>query len=440
MEWWQKHVPWLNSSNEIFSLPVMYFFAPQHLAGGIAFLLALFLWRNIRAHEYLRAGALGVLMAFTFGTSPFVFLGMAVGALLWVFEYRRALWRKRSLLVALAFWIPFTLGFARQMTLTMSGAGRIVANGFRVPLIENLLHAETASLGLLDKALTIAGLPVVMFWILLIDIGLPLVIYGVWVFQRSWRHRSIWNRLAVVYPIVMFLMTVFLTDQNGGGNFSRRGLIPMQIVIALAAAMAWKNWEWPRTGWRDPRTRSWFTGQTLRVFLCGYILLAFAAAQSVSWLVWEQDAGQTALGCALRVKKPALALGFGIASCPGMPEEFAYVSWLNRQTPASALIVEEKIPSVEDRRLLLLERMRYVDPIDAQRVYDFRIEWEITPPDDLARLGKITAGKDVLAAAMQSAYVRQNRPPVYFVARNGARPELGEPVYTDKFVTIYKVE
>jgi tRNA 2-thiouridine synthesizing protein D len=50
-----KHVPWLHSTNEIFSLPVMYYFAPQHLAAGVAFLLALFLWRNVRASHFIKA-------------------------------------------------------------------------------------------------------------------------------------------------------------------------------------------------------------------------------------------------------------------------------------------------------------------------------------------------------------------------------------------------
>jgi hypothetical protein len=439
LEWWQQKVVWLHSANEIFSLPALYFFAPQHLAGGLVFLLALFLWRNIQAPPAWKAGALGVLLGFTFGTSPFVFLGAALALLLWILAYRRALWNRRAILPAFVFIGALALGTLQQLLLTLSSRGHIIFNDFRVPLVESLLHAETPTLGVLDQILTWLGMPVVMFWIVLIDIGLPAVIYGVWVFQKSWRQRSIVNRLAVAYPALMFLVTVLLTDQNGGGNFSRRCLIPMQIVIALAAALALKDWHWPRDGWRNPRTGSILTGQTLRAFLGAYIVAVFAIAQSFSWIAWEQSVGQVALGCALRVEKPVLALGFGIDACPRLPDEYRYIEWLNQHAPTSALIVEERIPSLADRRVLLLERMRYVDPMDARNVFDFNREEEVTRPADLLALERRAAGVDVLAQALNSEYVRSNRPAIYLVARNGARSTLGDPVYSDAFVIIYSV-
>jgi hypothetical protein len=439
IEWWQKHVPWLVSDNEIFSLPLLYFFAPQHLAGGMAFVMALWLWKNVRTSDWIRCAILGVLMAFTFGTSPFVFLGFGIALLLWIVEYRRLFKIRRIIAPIAAFGLPFAAGWIPQIILTLSSTGRIVWNQFRVPLLETYLSIETGWIGIVDKILTLVHLPVVMFWIFLIEIGLPFVFYVIWVFQKSWRQRLVWNRLAVLYPIVMFIVTVFLTDQNGGGNFSRRGFIPMQIVMVAAAALSFKNWKKPDGEMNRVPRRTRFAKLDFRSLVVVYIIITFALAQSVTWLAWIQPTTAEAIGCVFRLKKNIVFAGLKLAYCEEMPEEYAYIPWLNTHTPVDALIVENQVPDLEDHRFLLLERMRYLDPVDAGRLNDFRIELEVTRPQDLAAITLAASGKDVLWQALHSDYFRLRHPPVYYIVREGEYSEWGAPVYKDLYVTIYRI-
>jgi hypothetical protein len=439
IEWWQKHVPWLVSDNEIFSLPLLYFFAPQHLAGGMAFVMALWLWNNIRANAWIRCTVLGVLLAFTFGTSPFVFLGFGIAVILWIVEYRRLFKSRRMILPAIAFGLPFAAGWIPQMILTMSSSGKIVWNQFRVPFLETYLSIETSWSGMLDKFLTLFYLPVVMFWIFLIEIGLPFVFYAVWVFLKSWRQRLVWNRLAVLYPLVMFVVMEFLTDQNGGGNFSRRGFIPMQIVIALSAAFLFKNWKKPAREGNPIRRRIPFAKMSFLSLVLGYFVFVFASAQSVTWFSFVQPASAQAIGCAFQIKKNIVVAGLTLASCPEMPEEFRYILWMNNHTPTNALIVENPAPDLADHRFRLLERIRYLDPIDANHLHDFRIELEITRPQDLAALTLETSGKDILWQVLHSEYFISRHPPVYYVTRKGVDSEWGAPVYEDSYVAIFRI-
>ena len=49
VEDWQRRVVWLVSNNQISSFPTLFMWVPQHVAGAMAFVLALLLWRNVRA-------------------------------------------------------------------------------------------------------------------------------------------------------------------------------------------------------------------------------------------------------------------------------------------------------------------------------------------------------------------------------------------------------
>ena len=73
-EAWQSTVGWLISNLQIAQFSTWYEWVPQHVAGGMAFLLGLLLIKNLKMSPVVRSAALGFLLSFCFLSSTFVFV------------------------------------------------------------------------------------------------------------------------------------------------------------------------------------------------------------------------------------------------------------------------------------------------------------------------------------------------------------------------------
>jgi hypothetical protein len=199
--------------------------------------LALLLWRNVRAPAVVRAVILALLAGFCLGSSAFIFLSMAIAGLIWLLLHTRLWWRVKAL-VPLA-WAAglFALGAGRQALMTFSQSGGIKVNEFRVPMLEGFLETSSPAFQALDRWLSLLGFPLVLAWVMLIELGLPLVLYGVWLFTRGLRERSRWSKFLVFFPMLYLFLTLAFTHGGPGRNFVTRGSVPAQIGIVLGAAL-----------------------------------------------------------------------------------------------------------------------------------------------------------------------------------------------------------
>ncbi len=428
-EWWQKHVSWLVSPNQVSSFVTLYMWVPQHLAGGMAFVLALFLWRHVRASAISRSIALGMLISFTLGTSAFVFLGAVLALLMWTLFNWRLLVR-RSAIAPIALFVA-TAGLAgwHQIMLTLVHPGSLIGSDLRVPLLESYFNAQTLLLSLLDRGLTILALPVVLGWIMLIEMGLPFALYLLWLFQCGWRNHSDFGRIVVLFPLSCLAFIALFKDERGGGNLAMRMLIPAQIMMGFAAAWYADRWRWSRWG-----------GVKRVVFI--YLFAILVACQSVSWFTDWYRLSRVGIGGAFSVQDERRILGIAVAIPSPWPESLAYIPWLNRYSPADALVVEDRAPTLVkpqyvNRFFRLLERMRFMMPAEVSQLPHARSDLELTIPKYLDRLDEQLADGNITQHVLKSDYVRSRDIPIYYVSRQGSQGIEGRKVYEDTYVTIY---
>lgn len=426
-EWWQKSVAWLISPNQISSFVVLYAWVPQHLAGGLAFVLGLLLWRNMRAPGGIRWGALGVLLAFTLGTSAFVFMASGLAILLWAICYRKALLSRRVILpLALAI-VLFGLGSWHQLATTLGQGASIGWSSFRVPFVEKYVGIQTSKAVLADRVLTFLFFPVVGGWVLLIEIGLPFVLYVLWSLRRGMSGGKRWGRFLLIFPGLSFLLVCLFVDKSGADDLAMRGMIPAQIAIVLAAATYMDG------------VRFRLTNLAAKLG-AAYLILIVAAAQATSWTFDLQTTSRDPIGSVLRVPKPVFLRGLNIASAPGWPNALAYINWINVHTPNSALIVEGDPLPADNPHFRLLERMRFVSPESAKALLYDNSDLNLVSSADRHKIQTNMEGRSVLQAALNSDYVKTRNPEIFYVARNQIAPDSGKVVYRDQYVTVYEIE
>jgi hypothetical protein len=426
VEQWQGDVPWLHSRLEFSSFPTLYEYVPQHLAGGFAVLVGLVVWRNARANKWIRAGSIGVLLAFAFGTSAYVFMFAVLALAVWGFLYRRAVVGKGMVTTLGMVAALLVIGGWRQGLLTLSHSGHIVLSNFRVPLVESFLGVTTGSVDWVDRVLTLSTFPVVGTWIMLIEYGVGFAIYFWWLVSRRWREQGVWGKFGAVFPILSLFLVFLLRDDGGGNNFAMRGFIPGQIIMAVFAAEAVDHWNLTKMG------------SGTRVAM-GYAIVTAILAGGVSWGIGLQTLARGPLGSAFQVEDKVRMLGVDLASRPRWPAFLDYIHWINANTPEDALVIEVGPLPEDDPRFRMLERMRFVALKDAQRLTWAFHDFELAPADLVTRVGDPNDDEDVLEQARQSAYFRSRHPPVYLVARGGQYSEFGVPVYQDEFAAVYEI-
>ncbi len=259
-DWWQSRAEWLVSNNQISQFVTLYAWVPQHLAGGMAFILGLLVWKNLRSPLLVKIILTALLFAFCFTTSPFVFLASAIAAAFYLLFNLKVLFKElkinfklNSLYIGL-FGILFLLaGWYTLIGLTGS-QGLIGLNNARVPIVGFVL-GENPKTEIIDRLLTVLGFPLVAFWVGLIEFGLPFILYMIWIVKRIYSGEKLFSDafdfILAVFPLFYLLLIFVLRDYGGGGDFSMRGMIPSQILILFTGLYVLdRPGGLPRPGWK----------------------------------------------------------------------------------------------------------------------------------------------------------------------------------------------
>jgi hypothetical protein len=430
-EWWQTQTPALVSMVQIPSMLSTYMTEPQHLAGATAFLLLLILWRNLRGSLVVRGMLAAVAAAFLFGTSAFVFLSVAVAALIWAGLHRRALLRRSAVPALIGIAAVFLLLGGSQIALSLSQSGAVRWGNFRVVIAEAATGTAYTRGVVLDQILTLAAFPVVASILLTIELGLPFVVYAVWFFRNLGRKTGLWRRFLMWYPVA-YIPIAFLLQHT---NFALRGMIPVEIVIVLAAAAAVEK----------IRPEAW-SGIQRSILRYGFAVLLAAQVLSngVEWWVVARK-GLTEV---LQPSHGILALPIPTTNAfpdgdthlvppmPGLGSVWNYLYWANKNLPADALVVEIGLAD-DANKIHLLERMRFVDPAVAATAQHSERDLNIVNPQRLESWWQSLGEGTVWEKALRTEYVGRFHPPVYVLVHRGTLPGLGQPVYHDEYATIY---
>ena len=427
-EWWQSGAAWLVSGTQIPSLLTSYMWVPQHVAGAMAFILILLLVRHVRGGVALRASLIALAAVFMFGTSTFVWISFAVAAVVWAILWRRVWWRRAAWpILALGIGL-FTLLAAPQLLLAIGNRGAVGWGNFRAVVLGGLIGVDQPRALILDQILTWLGLPLVAAWVLLVEMGLVFGLYCANVLRAARRGAGRWERFLALYPLAYIPIALLLSPPN----FAMRGMLPVQIVMVLAAAALLAN-----LNWRSLRT--WHKATLL------YLFILTLAAQAVSpWVEWAYLA-RRGVGESLRLMQ-----GWGPLSASAGSEDLqylippagtrvpslAYITWAHENTPVDALFVEESLAG-EPNQFHLLERMRFADPGDVAKQPAGERDFTLAGGRGIEALWANAPRGTLLERALASPYVARHRPPLYYVSRSGDNPELGTPVYRDNYVVIY---
>jgi hypothetical protein len=432
-EWWQATSSALVSEVQVPALLSNFMTEPQHIAGAAAFLLLLILWRNVRGSLILRGALAAAAAAFIFGTSAFVFISTAVAAVVWAVLHRRAVFTRRAVPALLGLAALFVLLSGSQIVLAASQGSSVRWGEFRAVVLEAATGRSYARSVVIDQILTLLAFPLVASALLLIEIGLPFGLYAAWVFRGLGRKTSLWRRFLTGYPLA-YIPIAFLLQHT---NFALRGMIPVQIVIVLAAARA-----------VEEIRRASLTRVQRAVLRYGFAILLIAQVFSASVEWW--GFARKGLAEVLRFDNGFLALPIPvdyafadgdthlIPPMKALPSELQFVYWVNGNLPPEALIVELGLPP-DSNRLHLMERMRFVDPADLAAVLHSERDLNIVDPRKLDAWWRSLDGATALEKALRSEYYLQNRVPVYVIVHKGTLEGLGEPVYRDNYVTVYRL-
>ncbi len=434
-EWWQKAVPWLTSTNQISSFSTLYIWVPQHIAATMAFVMEIIIWRNVRASPMTKAVILGIAGAFILGSSAFVFIGSVFAFAVWCLIYRRALIKPKTILPGLLVFVVFALGAWYQLFLTAGQGGSFTINLFRVPLLEKYTGVNTDTGIAIDKILTIIALPVVNFWVLLIEMGLPFLLYCVWITRAAIRKTFGWDRFAIIYPILMFVAISFLKDKGGGENFVMRSILPALVMIDIIAALSLDNVNWPRL--------------PIPVRIAAvYLAIVITLSQSVTWLFELNQRSSEPLGSVFNIKSTVKLSSMTLMSPVTWPDALQYIHWVNANTPANALIIEEtpleSMPTelMQNGRYRMMERIRFMNKVELDktpREYLFQLDRAISVRQDaLNQLLQDDPSQSLIAQTLKSRYVLEGCYPLYYVSWRLGRID-GELVYHDSFVNIYDI-
>jgi hypothetical protein len=446
IENWQRTVSWLISRNEIAGLPDRYSSTPQHLAGFLALLLAVIVLRNIQTGGIIKTGLIALFGAFILGTSPTIFIVYCLGIMLWLILYRKIWWRLlrremaslftrrfpsrsgvRTILMALALIIVSGIVVLPQLRLTGLSDTHLLLNNFRIPFAERFFNAETDKLGVIDWWGTIAILPLITWWIILIEIGAPVLIFSYWLVRNRHQLHSRWLKFVALFPILNLLLTFLVRDSSTANNFSRNAALPAQLFLVLGALTLVESIQWHKE-------KIWIRMATL------YLLTATILLQMVTPCVSVYLSSRQPLGAVLGVSKPITILKIPVISPPvHWPEPLEYILWANATTPSNAVFLEEPLIA-DDVRFRRLERLRYFLPEALGDMTYFSQDAELLYSSELGVLKKQLQGKTLLEAAKTSGFIQANNPPLYYVSRSGVHPELGVPVYSDATTVVYRVD
>jgi len=431
VEGWQSAVSWLVSQNVILQFANQFLYIPQHVAGAMSFMCGLLLWHNCHTTPVVRVLLSAILLAFCFLTSPFLAFSAGLFALIWaVLEYRTILahW-KANWPAALAGVAIITLASWRLLALSAQHAGSLGWSVFRVPFFEQLYNSNTATLTA-DRWFTVVFSPLVLGIVLTIELGVAFILFVCWFFQHRWSERQRWEKALILYTGIYFLIILLWQDYGGGGNLVTRGFMPVQVLIVLAATM-WLD-EWLNTS-----HSKWSRLQL------GGLVTVVVLATSVSWLADLKAQSNAPLSSLTGLKIGSMIENGELGLT--WPEELEYIRWINTNTSAQAVVIEDGCAAEnDDPRYRLMERARWIDPRCAERLTLIERDRDFLLLSDWRGILQNSPSATEVAANPERIFpAMAANTPVYEVVWNWVmKDEAGRssvPVYEDSYVMIYRI-
>jgi hypothetical protein len=437
IDWWQTGLPFLVSSVQVPQFVTVYAWAPQHLAGGMAFVAMWLLWSNVQAPAHIKAGLSGILAAFCLSTSPFVFMAFVLASGLLAFAARKRILadprvslKSLGLFCFLFFvssWGILVLYSARQVGLGWSD--------FRVVVLERFRGVTDATVAV-DKVLTLLGFPLVGTWLLTVEMGLPFLLYLAWWARRVTRgegFKSPFDFTMALLPPLWLLAVFLITDPIGGGNIAKRGLLPSQVLVVLGGVAFLDELSQER-----PRSRLG------RVFAT-YMVASFIVAQTISGLTELRAVSVEAVKAVLSAVESGESPFTGRVP-PGSPwawpSHLNYMRWIDANTPSNSIIIEEGCPAGEDEeRYRWLERIRVLSVGCARSLGLFQRDWDFILSTEWQSLKDHPQAETSALALYQASDFPLKDSPAYLVVWQGASvpPGFEDMVYRDPYVAIYRV-
>jgi hypothetical protein len=438
VEFWIRDPGWLILGNvpfQISQFATIDMWVPQHLAGGMVVLLLVLLYKNLNLPAYPKFALTGVLFGFCFTTSPFVFIGLAIAAAIIFFWNLPGLWRNRAsmlpklaivvLVFLLVAWFPLSVYASHNSSLTY--------NELRLSIVERL-RGNTSLNALIDKTLTMLGLPLVVGAILVVDMGLMFILYAVWWVRRLASKKelfgSVQNAVLGLQPLLSFVFVFLISDRGGGNNTAMRGLITAQILITLAAILC--------VDWIADNIQ----GLKIRRYAFYYLLVGFVLAQSFSPLAELRANAKKIIQLAAWTEcgAPAILTNTFDTNYCLLDDGWQYIYWLNAQTPGDALVLEGGPIGEDNVKFRWLERERFLAPADLYSMALNYYDMDFILPKEWEQL--VSQGNDSMNALdwyEALDFPGKGERPVYLVTRqaNQVPAGAGVPVYQDKYVSIY---
>jgi hypothetical protein len=438
IDWWSDKQGWFTGRVIIDQFATLYTWVPQHLAGGMAFLLIILIWKNIKASMLVKT-ILGTLcLTFSFLTSAFVFLASSLAVGIGFLVEWKMLWKSRSkVVVCLLVAGLIFLGVNWQSFLMYSQHGSSFGWAeWRIPLVERF-RGDSQINALLDRFLTFLTLPLTGGFILFIDLGLAYILYVIWWGERLFSGRRVFETpvdyLVGLFPPLSFVLVFLIQDMGGGGNFSMRGFMPAQILIVFGAVYVVEHFlsVSQSLGWKR--------------FIPVYCAFCLVAAQTVSAYAEVRSTSADVVKLALRDQCGWKTMFWSRAdfqkTCQPHDSTF-YIYWLNQNTPTNAIVLERDISGKDSMKWRWLERNRFLLPEEAKKIYIFLNDWgDLMPSQWDAYVKNMSGINDVLKAYQGVDFRTKNQQPVYLVdSIDSQKPtQSGELVFQDDFVKIYSL-
>ncbi len=440
IEFWIRDPGWLKlgtTTMQISQFATLYIWVPHHLAGGMVVLLLVLLYKNLDLQLWLKLALTGVLFGFCLTTSPFVFIGLAIGAAIIFLWHLPGLWRNRaSLLPKLALAVVLFLLVAwNPLRVYASHNSSLAYNAFQISLVERF-RGNTSLNAVIDKSLTILGLPLVAGAILIIDMGLMFILYVVWWVRRLVSHETVFssaqNALLGLQPLLSIFFVFMVADRGGGSNLAMRGMISAQILITLGAILA--------LDWIADSLK----GVGGRRYAFVYLFICFAIAQSISPLAELRANSKKVIQQAMWTDcgVPAILLNKFDSNYCLVDDQWRYIYWLNTQTPREALILEDGPYGDDYIKFRWLERLRLLVPTEINMLDLSYYDNDFILPKEWAQM--VEQGNDSMDALewyKALDFPLKGRHPVYLVTRQASQVPAGsgDPLYQDEYVKIYKL-
>jgi hypothetical protein len=438
IEFWIRDPSWLMNGTQnmqISQYSTLYMWVPHHLAGGMVALLLVLLYKNLDFPIWLKMIWTGILLGFCVTTSPFVFMGLLIAVGIVFLWNASSIWRNRSaMLPGLALAALFFLLVAWQpLSLYALHSSSLTYNSFQINLVERF-RGNTDLNAIIDKTLTMLGLPLVAGSLLVINMGLMFILYVVWWIKHLVSDKAIFgsaqNVVLGFQPLVSIIFVFLVTDRGGGSNVTMRGMIPAQILITLAAILA--------LDWIAEHT--FVTGAKRVAF--SYLLICFIFAQSLSSLAELRTNAKRVIELSVwnDCGVPAILKGTFDPDYCLSKDQWRYVSWLNTHSPADALVLDDGPYGKDYIKFRWLERERLLVPSQSTMLELFYYDNDFILPKEWTQLiqqGDLTM--DALDWYHRLDFRGKGDHPVYLVARqdNQIPAGAGDPVYQDGYVKVF---